>query len=52
LELVELLNGAGKVHNISTSFGKGIETHKQGVCGDFPLVLGPSFVVKVGILEL
>jgi len=40
------------VHNILAALGKGVKADKEGVCGDFPLVLGFSFVIKVGILEL
>jgi hypothetical protein len=51
-ELVELQDGAGQVHDVLASLQERIESHKQSVSRDFPLVLGLSLVVKVGVFEL
>jgi len=40
------------VHDVHAALGEGVETHKESVGSDFPLVLGLGLVVEVGILEL
>ena len=52
MELGELHNGAGQVHDILASLGERIKSHEQGVGGDLPLVLGLLLVLVVSILEL
>ena len=39
LELVELLDGAGQVHDVYATFGESIKTDEQRIGGDLPLVL-------------
>jgi hypothetical protein len=39
------------MHDVLASLKEAIESNKQSVCGDFPLVLGLGLVVKVGIFE-
>lgn len=51
LQLVELSDCAGQVHDVLTTFSEGIKTHKQRIGADFPLVLGLAFVVEVGVFE-
>jgi hypothetical protein len=52
LELGELHDCAGKVHDVLASLREGVESDKEGICGDFPLSLCLLLVLKVGILEL
>ena len=52
LEGRELDDSGGKVHDVLASLGEGVEADEESVGGDLPLVLGLSFVLKVGILEL
>jgi hypothetical protein len=54
LELVELNDGAGKVHNILAALLERVEAHEEGICCNLPLVstLGLTLVFKVGILKL
>lgn len=52
LELVELDDGAGQMHDILASFREGIKSHEQSIGCDFPLILSLCFVFEVGILEL
>lgn len=40
------------MHDVLASLKEAIKSHEQSVGGDFPLVLGLSLVVKVGIFEL
>jgi hypothetical protein len=39
------------VHDVLAAFTESIQTDKERVCGDFPLVLALSLVVKVSFLE-
>jgi hypothetical protein len=50
-ELVKLLDGTGKVHDVLASLREGVEADEQSVGGDFPLVLALSLVIEVGFLE-
>lgn len=50
-KLVELLDSAGKVHNVLTSLREGVKADKKGVSGNFPLVLALCLVIEVGLLE-
>jgi hypothetical protein len=47
LELVELNYGVGEVHDILAPLREGIETYKESVLGDFPLIFGLRFVFKI-----
>jgi hypothetical protein len=51
LQLVELLDGAGQVHDVLASLREGIESNKESVGGDLPLVLALGLVVEVSLLE-
>jgi hypothetical protein len=51
LQLVELLDGTSQVHDVLASLGEGVETDKESVGGDFPLVLALGLVVEVSLLE-
>lgn len=53
LELVELDNGAGEVHDILATLLEGVKADEESVGGDFPLVcaLCLALVLEVSILE-
>jgi len=51
IELFELQNGVCKMHDVLASLKEAIESDKQSIGGDFPLILRLSLVVKVGIFE-
>jgi hypothetical protein len=51
IELFELQNGVCKMHDVLASLKEAIESDEQSIGGDFPLILGLSLVVKVGIFE-
>jgi hypothetical protein len=51
LELVELHDGAGQVHDVLASLAEGVEADEESVGGDLPLVLALGLVVEVGFLE-
>jgi hypothetical protein len=52
LELGELDDSAGKVHDVLASLREGVKSDEESICGDFPLSLCLLLVLKVGILEL
>jgi hypothetical protein len=52
LELGELDDSAGKVHDVLASLREGVKSDKESICGDFPLSLCLLLVLKVGVLEL
>ena len=52
LQLVELLDGLGELHNVLAPLSEGIKADKEGARSDLPGVLGLGLVVVVGDLEL
>mmetsp|Transcript_20734 Transcript_20734/g.31851 ORF Transcript_20734/g.31851 Transcript_20734/m.31851 type:complete len:572 (-) Transcript_20734:732-2447(-) len=52
LQLRELHNRAGQVHDVLAALREGVQAHEQSVGGDLPLVLGLGLVLEVGVLEL
>lgn len=52
LELVELDDRLGQLHDVLASLDEGIKTDKEGAGGDFPGIGGLSLSVIVGLFEL
>jgi len=50
-ELLELLDGVCKMHDVLASFKEAIESNEQSIGCDFPLVFGLGLIVKVSIFE-
>jgi hypothetical protein len=51
LEFVELHDGSSQVHDVLASLTEGIESYKESIGGDLPLVLALGLVIKVSLLE-